>query len=1038
MLGMNPVAALLGAGTAGTLDDQDTAIKYALALAKGGIGVLLCEHGTKIPCDNLRTPAMVKKDQADWEAAGFSGEFPRGYNLATHETSRLRSYIRRYFKVNGTSPNLAIEPRRSKLVIVDADTQAEVDAFKGWAAQLSGDVKWHHVAPTVSSPGARDSDGTWRHRDGGHYYFMVPDDAYLDYSVLPANLDVTFNGTKFSIFLKDRYVLIPPSTRPEGPYRLTGPSHDMPRWLADYLGSESSRRAALRAQARHRGASQGLSSEMVDDLEAWYSNTPWGDILLPLGWEQTGTDKCGCEVWGRPGRSSDKSATAHNPGCSDHRFADSIDPPIHFWSTALETSLEHKIAQVGSERTLSKLQLLAAAEHDGDDKRALSAALEREITGFDPDAEENEIIVSGGLGFAHDPYAPTPQGYTVLGSGTAPVASAPAPRPVPTPAEPSPEVFAPSPIPAPRQQPVQGDLWGSLPPGTPPVEENPFAQGVPSFDAFQEQAASAPVSGERIIDPLLLAEIDALDSDLSRVQARGVETDPESPLHALMRSDYDPYEEEDEPLSIPSFAVQGGRELLPFREGAKIVDDPPDIYTLEELLNRPGVEFLVKGWLQHRALTAVIGPPNAGKSAVVLDLVCSMAAERPAEQKIGYWKNVPVQRVRVLYVAGEGVSGVANRIAAWEHTHGVKVSANIGITDSPFHFQSSQLAWNKLVDKVVEGGYELIVFDTMATMNVGTDENSATEMGAVISDLNLLVKATNACVLLVHHTTRDTQHARGSSALLGALASEILVEKVDETELSEEMALLSKAKQLTQIRVAVTKQKDAMYPDPMDLALCSAPVPDIPGRPKTDEFGSPTQRTAVLVSTPRGEFDPALIGTVRPSGRTTAPVVDIPGMAERLVNLVVSFTCGDKLQRIESYATLTALQQRMHTDDNPHGKPLSEYRIDFQNAMVYAVDRKVLTVDGAKVQPNLDGARRKNRDAARELLLERLGMDRASAAESVTALMGTPLSEAPAPEPAPVVAPNFGSAAGPPADAGTTAPEPVAAPADPVDPPWNP
>jgi hypothetical protein len=41
--------------------------------------------------------------------------------------------------------------------------------------------------------------------------------------------------------------------------------------------------------------------------------------------------------------------------------------------------------------------------------------------------------------------------------------------------------------------------------------------------------------------------------------------------------------------------------------------------------NLPPPEYIVEGWVEDRALSAVIGPPGAGKSAVVLDMACSIA-----------------------------------------------------------------------------------------------------------------------------------------------------------------------------------------------------------------------------------------------------------------------------------------------------------------------------------------------------------------------------------------------------------------------------
>ena len=67
----------------------------------------------------------------------------------------------------------------------------------------------------------------------------------------------------------------------------------------------------------------------------------------------------------------------------------------------------------------------------------------------------------------------------------------------------------------------------------------------------------------------------------------------------------------------------------------------------------------------------------------------------------------------------------------------------------------------------------LIVVDTVARYSSGLEENSASDMGKFVSFLTELATASGACVLLVHHSARGTDHARGSNSLEGAVETEI-------------------------------------------------------------------------------------------------------------------------------------------------------------------------------------------------------------------------------------------------------------------------
>ena len=368
MLGSHPISAVIGADITATSDTASFSA-YVKALSDAGLYVMMCQRESKIPAD-YRTPKQKKDDLTEY--AGATGDTtrvdpPGGVHMATNNVARLRSYVKRYRKEHGEEApvNLAIEVGSSALIVVDCDTAAERAAFGDWWASKHGDERFKHALPTVLSPGVF-RDGEWVHKDGGHFYFTV------DGLPLPANMgkmSVTHNGVTFDVFWRDRYVLIPPSVRAEGPYQRVGPVLQLRdhEWLHREINTYATSR-----RIRPEGGGK-LSEHNQDALVAWYTTTSWGDILAPHGWEWTGEDKsCGCPIWGRPGgRSSDKSATTHEPGCTNSRY-NPEDPPIHFWTSQPGKEIQEKLQEVGGgASTLSKLQLFAALEFEGSDRAAL-------------------------------------------------------------------------------------------------------------------------------------------------------------------------------------------------------------------------------------------------------------------------------------------------------------------------------------------------------------------------------------------------------------------------------------------------------------------------------------------------------------------------------------------------------------------------------------------------------------------------------------------------------------------------------------------
>lgn len=195
----------------------------------------------------------------------------------------------------------------------------------------------------------------------------------------------------------------------------------------------------------------------------------------------------------------------------------------------------------------------------------------------------------------------------------------------------------------------------------------------------------------------------------------------------------------------------------------------PPMGTLHDYDGMPRPTYVVDSFIEHGGLSCVIGASGVGKSAVVLDMAASIATGTR-------WHGRKTLQCPVMYIAGEGVSGAVDRLRAWQKAHDLEIpDENFLVVGEPVMFGAPTHVWAGIAMQARAYGVGLIIFDTLARMSTGLDENSATDMTQAIRIFDRLRNATGAGVLYVHHTARDTNHGRGSTALLGAVDSEVLV-----------------------------------------------------------------------------------------------------------------------------------------------------------------------------------------------------------------------------------------------------------------------
>lgn len=464
MLGSQPLEAVLGTGIDNT--DHEAVRAFIRAAADLGLNILFIYPDSKVPAD-MRTPvARNKDDRLAQEAARDAGRgdwravrSPAGLALATSEKTVLDRYLKRYIEVfstwhdNDDNPvaytkkaadadeihmavpvavNLAVEVGGSGLVVVDCDTAAQM---RRWFEANEMDPDDTELpAPTVITPGHMGADAdpndpaTWSHSDGGHFYFTVPDELM---PVLPRHIGaLTWGGDDgFAVLWDRRYVLIPPSTRPEGAYEQLGHVYELPDWLAQAIIKAGENRLV---RANRDDGQRTDNPDLATRVDEWAASVSWSSILEPMGWVPgPRADACGCAVWTAPGvHASPKSATAHDPGCSLGRYTET-NAPLHLWTDHDAPPFTDGIGTDGWTPTFSKLQAVALIAYKGNVGEAMDDMGITPDLSVDPDIDPKagtedthdtdgdfsmptnvEVTITDGP----DPDAPTPDPDIVVSS----------------------------------------------------------------------------------------------------------------------------------------------------------------------------------------------------------------------------------------------------------------------------------------------------------------------------------------------------------------------------------------------------------------------------------------------------------------------------------------------------------------------------------------------------------------------------------------------------------------------------------------------
>jgi len=243
MLGSDPIAALLGAGTDPRCSPTVWKV-YLRKLVDAGASVTMLGPDVVIPDD--------ASDEVKAALAALISTYPTGtqmpeettgvladFGVVDADTSRVNNRVGTYYRhitrivgkeltpellaSGAITASAGLHVGSSGMVAVTAHNAAEQAQWRDWAGEVSGDRRERHTVPTVLTPTA---DG------GGIYLFRtnaatsVPKDISIDKGFLVETGDVV--------------VPIPPTRMGGDPVTRLGPARMLPEWLRSVILAETS------------------------------------------------------------------------------------------------------------------------------------------------------------------------------------------------------------------------------------------------------------------------------------------------------------------------------------------------------------------------------------------------------------------------------------------------------------------------------------------------------------------------------------------------------------------------------------------------------------------------------------------------------------------------------------------------------------------------------------------------------------------------------------------------------------------------------
>jgi hypothetical protein len=247
------------------------------------------------------------------------------------------------------------------------------------------------------------------------------------------------------------------------------------------------------------------------------------------------------------------------------------------------------------------------------------------------------------------------------------------------------------------------------------------------------------------------------------------------------------------PKASPPPATQEQQETTALAVPFASVKD----YELDAEPDKP-VRWVLTPWVQAGTVVIVASQPNAGKTFLAVDWVAQAAA---AGKKVYFveeegGRDAFKMRLRRAYAAaGYSPSGL---VTAAHRT-------DVSLTNRKhLDFLARELE-----------GFDLAVFDSLADVSIGVDENESTDMKLFASCVSWLSSRTGAAVMLLHHVTKEgirggkpsIADIRGHSSLIGKIDTAYYLIKDPSDE------------EFVRFQLHCVKQREGAFPAARDVTV---------------------------------------------------------------------------------------------------------------------------------------------------------------------------------------------------------------------------
>jgi hypothetical protein len=183
---------------------------------------------------------------------------------------------------------------------------------------------------------------------------------------------------------------------------------------------------------------------------------------------------------------------------------------------------------------------------------------------------------------------------------------------------------------------------------------------------------------------------------------------------------------------------------------------------------------LIKGFLGAGEFSLFVAKPASGKSALMADIGCHIAAGLD-------WHGRKVKQGMVVFFAAERKPLTERRVAAWRKKHGVSgipfvvAGGKLDLTTGLIDAKTLAAAIKGLEAK---SGHQcvLIILDTVTRTFGSGDQNQSKDMQRYINSVSELHTATGAHVAAIHHSGWEGDRGKGAIDLDGAIDVSFMVE----------------------------------------------------------------------------------------------------------------------------------------------------------------------------------------------------------------------------------------------------------------------